>query len=641
MLESINNIAIEGNNQQLNADEREALIEACSTTDGLTWAKVKKTLEPFFEKHGDLDVGRLKFNLEVGGLKKLPGNQIERELRKIFGSEWPTHPNKDSLRQTIFSYLFECDYRDVNNQRIEILRKEERELNRLNLVQKFKQKFEITDEQAKKLALITIKTGWEPYAAETLEAFLRKLKDGHKMGDLLNSEAFSEWRDKTFPNQIRVASKVFKELPSPKTREERERLKQIKNPTVVRTQNELRKVVNNIIRAYGKPDLIRVELARDLRNSKKRRKQIEDEIKRNSKHREEARKDLIKKGIPNPSKTDIQKWLLWKECHYICPYTGKTISFSALFGPNPTFEIEHIFPRSRWPDDSMVNKTLCASFENKEKGNRTPFEYLQDDEDRWAQLSNRLESMRKKGTAHGMSNAKIRRFKQQDIPDDFVNRQLVDTSYASLETVKSLERLWSAEENSKTVKVQAVKGRATSEMRHLWGLDGILSSDDVKTRDDHRHHAIDAFTIACIYPGSVAAILKGYYTKKDEGMPSPLHSPWVSVRRELAERLEEITISHKVKKKASGSLHEETIFGATSNPTSVQPQSNQYVTRKPLTKMTQGEKSSIRDNHVKRLVLESTSGSDSVIKIGDSRRVVEKARYTVKQDPHLMKKVSW
>lgn len=641
MLEKINNIAIDGNNEPLNDKERECLIKAASQKGELTWDAVRKELEPVLSNHADLDLRRLKFNLETGGERKLQGNKLEQDLIKIFGSDWQEHASRDSIRKNIFKDLFECDYREVGSQRIEILRENERTRNREELVNKLKRKYNVTEEEARKLAEINVKTGWEPYATKTIEIFVKELEAGHRMGDLLNSEQFENWRLQTFPNQEIAASVSGTELPTPKSREERKRLDQIKNPTVVRTQNELRKVVNNLIRTYGRPDLIRVELARDLKNSKKRRIEMQANMKSNERQRNDARKDLEEKHINNPTGRDIEKWILWKECHQKCPFTGKCISFNALFGPSPSVEIEHIWPGSISGDDSLANKTLCFSTENQKKNNRTPYEYLHRDKDRWVQLQNRLESMRKtKGFDYGMSIAKIRRFQQKEIPDDFVERQLVDTSYASRETVASLKRLWTSSENDATVKVQAVSGRATSKMRYLWGLNDILSNDGSKTRNDHRHHAVDAFTVACIYPGAVSALLKKYYENIEGGLKAQLQLPWSNVRNDLASKLEQVTVSHKVVRKVSGALHEETIFGVAKELTGDSQESKMYVTRKPIEIMTKKEKINIRDEHIRKLATDFSAGSDSPVTIGNKGRVVQKSRYTVKQQPEFMRPVT-
>jgi CRISPR-associated endonuclease Csn1 len=141
-------------------------------------------------------------------------------------------------------------------------------------------------------------------------------------------------------------------------------LRSLRNPVVSRTLSELRKVVNAIVRECGKPTRIVIELARDLKRSKTERQRIYNDNLARRATREQARKAVAGftgQDLLQVSQRDIDKYLLWEECNKTCPYTQRSISPAALFGPEPQFEIEHIIPRGRSLDDSLVNKTLCAT----------------------------------------------------------------------------------------------------------------------------------------------------------------------------------------------------------------------------------------------------------------------------------------
>ena len=80
---------------------------------------------------------------------------------------------------------------------------------------------------------------------------------------------------------------------------------------------ELRKVVNAILRQYGKPDIIRLEMARDLKNSKKVREEIQKHNHARAKAREKAKAILqdefsLFRGS-EPTGDDIEKYLLWED----------------------------------------------------------------------------------------------------------------------------------------------------------------------------------------------------------------------------------------------------------------------------------------------------------------------------------------
>ena len=137
--------------------------------------------------------------------------------------------------------------------------------------------------------------------------------------------------------------------------------------------------MNPIIRRYGLPDRIHVELARDLKKSKHER---QDQTKRNrdrEKLRQEALEGLRNKDavrFANPRNSDIEKYQMATEARWQCPYTGQQYGFTDVFGEHPQVDVEHIIPRSRSLDDSYLNKTLAYRSANMEKGNRTPHEWL-------------------------------------------------------------------------------------------------------------------------------------------------------------------------------------------------------------------------------------------------------------------------
>ena len=640
LLENVNNLSIVDHDEMLSPAARLALLEAAGNKASMTWKGVHRVLKPIFEEEGYY-TERLKLNKEAER-KTLIGNPIERGLSQIFGESWEAHPAKDAIRSSIHLDLYKCDYEEIGTQRVAILRADTRNKNRNALIDTLMDKHNISRDEASQLSELKIKPGWEIFSVRAIEHLIVQLSEGWRMGELLHSPDCEEWRCDTFPDRLQPASEAVDFIPSPSDKEEQARLNRIKNPSVIRVLNEVRKVVNNLIRVHGRPDLIRVELSRDLRNTKKQREKIEAINRANKRRRDEARKDLEDRGLREPSRRDLDKWTLWKECDEMCPYTGKPISFDDLFGRNPSVEIEHIWPWSRSFDDRMVNKTLCFSSENRWKGNRIPYEYLHDNEDAWAQLVDRIHSMRGSRTnPRGMSSGKIARFLKPEIPEGFTERHLRDTSYAAREAIASLERLWPNEEIRKRVKVQAVSGSATSKMRYLWGLNNILNEDSVKTRDDHRHHAIDALTIGCIYPGTVSSLLRDHYVDDTAPVPKPMTRPWPSIREDAEHHVANLVVSHRALRKVSGALHKETVYGRT--PVTIKRNGvtyTQFVTRKNIADLTPKQRRNIRDEHIRQLALERTSEDESEITLGAKKRVVKKVRVLVDRDANVMEKMT-
>lgn len=360
MLEKLNNLTLAGNLRPLDPDERAAILERLQTQGSMRWDKVRAALKPLYKARGEAGAEKtLRFNLEVGGDSKLLGNAVEAKLAAIFGADWQDHPHQQAIRETVTQRLWAADYGEIGDQRVVILSPQQRKANREAAAASFIEEFGVTPEQAETLKQLTFPSGWEPYSIKALQAFLPHLEAGVRFGALVAAPEYEDWRNETFPRREQPTGEILDRLPSPAAKEERERLARLRNPTVVRTQNELRKVVNNLIALFGKPDRIRIELARDVGTSKREREKMQGAIRKQEGRRKEALRDLQAKGIAEPSRADIEKWLLWKESSERCPYTGEPIGFDALFRDN-AFDVEHIWPRSRSLDDSFATRPSAA-----------------------------------------------------------------------------------------------------------------------------------------------------------------------------------------------------------------------------------------------------------------------------------------
>ena len=600
MLEKVNNLAFAGG-VALDKEEREAILAKLQTQAKMSWSGARKALAPLYKKRGKPGAEkRLKFNLEEGGEKNLLGNALEAKLASIFDTSWENHPHQQDIRGAVHDYLWQADCEKVGG-RVMIRSAAKRATGRDKAARRFVAEFGVMEAQAAKLRKLKLPTGWEPYSTVALQATLPHLEAGVRFSELINSPEWEAWRNETFPdNRVQPTGEVLDRLPSPADSRENKRLAGVRNPTVVRVLNELRKVCNNLIDVYGKPDCIRVELTREVGLSKRERDEKALGMRRQEQGRKKARADLEEKGIANPSRGDIEKWLLWKECGHRCPYTGDSISFEALFHDGE-FEVEHIWPRSRSLDDSYKNKTLCRRGVNIDKGNQTPFEYLGHDAEAWAALEQRLDGMKKSG----MSLGKIKRFLARSLPDDFANRQLTDTSYAAREAVASLKRLWPDQGPTAPVKVSVVSGRVTGHLRRLWGLNNVLANDGEKTRADHRHHAIDALVVACCHPG-ITKKLSGYWQSKDKpgGREPILTPPWKTIRSDAEQAVDGIVVSHRVRKKVSGALHKETIYGDMGKEAAGEHGTTYryFVTRKRVEALSKRELEAIVDDGVREIV---------------------------------------
>lgn len=331
-----------------------------------------------------------------------------------------------------------------------------------------------------------------------------------------------------------------------------------RNPIVQQALNELKKVIDTLTQSYGlKPDIIRIELARELKMPKKKRESILADNKAREREHERIwntlKQDFREFKNIDPTGDDIVKYKLYEECSHICPYTGHQINTSNLF--SGAFDIEHIIPYSRSLDDSFQNKTLCdASFNRDVKKRYIPYELLENGSISKAQydaIIERAKTFRKNGK---FSEGKFKRFLRRSVSTDFVSQQLNDTAYLSKEAKAYLTNICE--------KVQVSNGQATAKLRHLWGLNKILNrqSLNLKTRDDHRHHAVDAIVVACTTPGMLQTLSR-YEEKGRQATNRDFPFPWDGFRQNVKDKVNGILVSHRHKSRVRGKLHDETFYG--------------------------------------------------------------------------------
>lgn len=249
-----------------------------------------------------------------------------------------------------------------------------------------------------------------------------------------------------------------------------------------------------------------------------------------------------------------------------------------------------------------------------------------------------------------MSPGKVKRFLAKSIPEDFASRQLNDTGYAARQAIALLRRLWPDVGPQAPVTVQAVTGRVTAQLRKLWALNNILADDGEKTRADHRHHAIDALTVACTDPGMTARLSRYWQAKDDPRAPRPhLPPPWPSIRSDAEKAVAEIIVSHRVRRKVSGPLHKETTYGDTrENVTTKTGTYRQFVTRKRVEALSRGELADIRDPRVRAIIEQwvAEHGGDPkkafppFPRLGADGPEIRKVRVLIKQQLALMAPVS-
>ncbi len=304
----------------------------------------------------------------------------------------------------------------------------------------------------------------------------------------------------------------------------------LRNPIVEQLANETMQVIKAIWKQHKiNPDEleIRIELARDLKNSAQERDKIWKGQIKSKKINDKAKERLQENSIALTNE-NILKYRLYEQQKYISPYSGETIEFSKLFD-NKEYDVDHIIPKSRYYDDSFSNKVVCEKNINKEKGNRTAWEYISNQNSTYKILS--VGDYLKRINENYFGKKK-KNLLAEKIPTNSVERQLKDTQYISVAIKNELAKIVGSEN------IKTSTGEVTDFLRSRWGLkklfmeltenrfkqmelwdldengnpkikwvkkevidDGekkknIYEIKNWSKRYDHRHHAIDALVVA-------------------------------------------------------------------------------------------------------------------------------------------------
>lgn len=533
VLQKVNDLQIvyagQVNGIPLTVGQRQIVLDLLENSSEAEFKKIRKSLGL------PENVG---FNLQRGGETKLKGNLTNTVMKAAFGNRWTTMSDEEKK-------LTVEDWRTIERED--------------SLIRRAIEHWKLDEPGAEWLARHPAPSGYCLLSRRALGNLLPLMRQGKR---------FKEAENELYGNRF-SGGQVFNRIPPV-----RDVLKTLRNPAIERSLTELRKVVNALIGEYGKPTEIRIELARDLKKPRHERAKITAQSRNREKEREAMRKRIAAEfgeGF-RPSRADVEKALLFEECGGECPYSGKRFPFSSLFGEYSPWQVEHIIPFSRIPDDSFQNKTLCWVEENQYKTNRTPFEAYKEP-GQYQAILNRVRNWKRPNLG------KLARFELQTTEqlEGFSTRQLNDTRYASKLACELLGTLYGgrdiANEAGSRQVVFASSGMVTATLRRGWGLEAILREaapsanglNKGKPRTDHRHHAIDAITIALSRPKLISALSRvnagdPYWPRNGRTAPK-LQAPWNDFVGSIRPHIEQMLVSHRPEHRLTGQLHKETLYG--------------------------------------------------------------------------------
>ena len=352
---------------------------------------------------------------------------------------------------------------------------------------------------------------------------------------------------------------------------------ELRQPLVEKILNQMINLVNALKAEYG-VDEVRVELARELKMSREERERMAEGNRRREKENKAIAEKIQECGL-FPTKSRIRKYMLWEEAGEQCLYCGQILTLSQCLNGDD-MEVEHIIPKSVLYDDSYGNKTCACRRCNKEKGNRTALEYIR--AKGWeAEYMERINGLLDKKAISYSKHQRLRWLKE-DIPSDFLERQLRLTQYISRQAMAILQQ--------GIRRVSASEGGVTARLRSLWGYDDILHTlnldrydsmgetervsregetteklriKDWSKRKDHRHHAIDALVVASTRQGYIQRLNRVSSESEREAMSGEIEvqkatktdklsllERWLTQRphlsvRAVSDKVAEILISYR------------------------------------------------------------------------------------------------
>lgn len=491
-------------------------------------------------------------------------------------------------------------------------------------------KFGFNNEQSKIIGSIAFQGDYGSLSSKALRKIYPHIKE-KKYSEACNLAKFSHSKNSLTreENENRILKSRLEILPK----------NSLRNPVVEKILNQMVNVVNTIIdtendkleKAGGvrnfQFDEIRIELARELKKNAKEREQYTKIVNEGKIEHDRIVKILMTEdGIKYPTRNDIIRYKLYQELKnngYKDLYTNEYIPRSEIF--KNEFDIDHIIPQSRLFDDSFSNKTLVPRQVNLEKRNRTAVDYILDKFGKTAveDYLFRVEEMHNQKDSP-ISKAKYKKLSMEgiEIGEGFIERDLRDSQYIAKKAKEILFEI--------TKSVVSTSGSITNRLRSDWGLVNIMKElnldkyrligltelqetkdgspkeiiKDWTKRNDHRHHAMDALTVAFTKHNYIQylnnlnarrnensekkANIEGIETKelhkvydKKGNYKYVFNQPISNFREQAKIHLESVLISHKAKNKVvtrnvnkiegkskpqltltpRGQMHKETIYG--------------------------------------------------------------------------------
>lgn len=397
----------------------------------------------------------------------------------------------------------------------------------------------LSDEVIEKLSKVDKGTK-ESYASFSLlfiDEILQKLKDGKSYHDSLSElgyfKKYLNMKAYDYLPPLNPSFDDIKWLEKNISNFKREHLfyQPLVSPNVKRVISILRRLINDIVKRYGKIDQIIIETTRDL-NTDREKDKIKKSQEQNRKEITEAKKllesceyELTNKNIERArlfkeQTNAIERARLLKEQKSKCLYSGEPLTLEEALDETQT-EVEHFIPRSKIWINSYKNKILVLKKHNQNKSDKHPVSYLKSN-NMWENFQDRVkETLHNQNKVFWLTDEEnINKYwEKENLEDRFLN----DTKSATKIISNYLEHYLYPKQNEhgkgeSNLNVIRVTGKAINELKRLWGIDKVQpkNESDKKDRDTNYHHTIDAIVISLLNSSSKKA-LNDFFKQNENG----------------------------------------------------------------------------------------------------------------------------
>jgi len=591
----------------LSPAERQTLANLLMKGDDLSWTDAKSAIVRAQQKgdQGDdlsrpdaenaIELPTARFSVEPSGTKpksgekeKLKGCKTALDIRKVIGEKWDQLGPKG--QENLVGILLTVQNDPIYIRENGVKKHNPKMKPAAARIYKFLRerpigpnKVQLSESEAANLATLDLPKGYLNLSLKAIKKIMP-----HMLRDKVYSEACAAvGLNHTNPD---ATGEIF-DLLEPRMAEG------IRHPLVKCSVYSAIRVINQLIKRYGKPAAIRIELPRDLAKSAKQREEETEVMQVKEKIRKRHRELLAEHGIPI-NERNLKKVALWYECGTKLPYEPDVTIGSVKDLCESDIEIDHIVPRSHNFDNSLSNLALCTrDFNLRIKKDKCFYQAIQEyNPELWAKIVTHVKELKPDylispnekekevlGKLAKQSSFKRQRILAKDLPEGgFTGRHLTATGYIAKEILAMVKHLGPIIEEvpdpetgeifewGLAVDVTVTQGSATGHLRGLWGLNKVVplhpSEYDEegkpkpgKSRSDYRHHAVDAVVIA-LTDRSAAMKVAAFYKAKELQQPDrkPIESPIPNLREQVEKMIPTCPVVHRPDRRASGQLHKET-----------------------------------------------------------------------------------